>query len=279
MTGGCVVLGAGGRVGRLLRGSLGAANDGTPVWFQSRRPGQGIDIAAPFAPDLANRLPHSVGLLLVLSGCTRGSPQALAANTDFALQGLELARVIGCRRVVLCSSAAVYGRVPGQLRFRESDQADPEHPYGRAKLAMEQAARDWHRAASAPPEVTCLRMANVAGADMLADAVRQSAGQPLKLDRFADARSPRRSYLSPATLLRVVTELARRPAGQGFRVLNLADPGPPLEMAAILSALGAAGVPVTWGVGSRRRPRPLQKSRWRFRNCKRCCPNAPRCTA
>lgn len=44
----------------------------------------------------------------------------------------------------------------------------------------------------------------------------------------------------------MIAELARRPVDGGFHLLNAADPGPPLEMAAILRALSQAGVAVPW---------------------------------
>lgn len=247
MTHACLILGAGGRVGRLLRGVWPRTNADVQAVFQSRHAGPGIDLVAPFDQSLAEAIAAPVGVVVVLSGQTYGDSGAMDANTDYALTGLNLAARIACPRVILCSSAAVYQAEAGHGPFRETDAHCSDRPYGRAKLAMEQAAWRWYGTTPAPPEVTCLRMANVAGADMLADSCRRATPEaPLMLDRFADGRSPRRSYLSPTTFARVIADLAQKPVDGDFRIANLAEPGPPLEMESVLRALAAADVCVPW---------------------------------
>lgn len=246
MTQTCLVLGANGRVGRLLRGIWASSVGSSPVLFQSRSEGTGVDIIAPFDLTLANMLPP-VGLIFVLPGRTYGSPDDLRVNTDFALMGIELAVAIGCPKVALCSTAAVYRAEPEHEPYREEDVTTAARPYGAAKLAMEQAAARWHETAERPVEITCLRMANVVGADMLAQAVqRAQAGEPLALDQFPDGTSPRRSYLSPSTLAKVLVGLLKKPASGAFQIANLAEPGPPIPMASILTSLSAAGFDIPW---------------------------------
>ena len=245
MSGACLVLGAGGRVGRLLRGLWAPATGGAPVLFHARDPGPGIDIAGALTPDLAGQVADPVATVLVLAGAVAGDEARLAGNTRAARQALDLARRLGAGRVLLCSSGAVYGPGSG-TPLTTGDAAAATAPYPLAKRAMELAAADWCAAEPDLPAVLCLRLANVAGADALADAVRSaSLDAPLRLDRLPGGGSPRRSYLSPATLARLAAA-APVPAAR-FETVNLAEPGPPLPMSELLDALARAGHPVPWG--------------------------------
>lgn len=247
MTGACLVLGAGGRVGRLLRGAWRGSNGAAPALYQSRSHLAGIDIVAPFDATLSNRIVGPVNSILVLSGVIRGTPTELAKNTDCALAGLELARKVGARRVFICSSAAVYGAVQGHSAFTEADPPRPGGAYGLAKWDMERAVEHWYQETRADMQVVCLRMANVVGADQLAQSVRQaSAEAPLMLDRFSDGRSPRRSFLSPRTFATVIHGLSQHLVEPGFQVYNLADGGPAVSMSQILMALAACGHEIPW---------------------------------
>jgi UDP-N-acetylglucosamine 4-epimerase len=76
-----------------------------------------------------------------------------------SLHVLEAAREEGVRRVVLASSAAVYGQVEGIVD--ESIPAVPVSPYGASKLAMEQMAQVYGRAYGL--ETVCLRYFNAYG--------------------------------------------------------------------------------------------------------------------
>lgn len=199
----CLVLGAGGRVGRLLRGAWSGATDRAPVLFHSRKPEAGIDIVAPFGAKLAARVKGPVSAVLVLSGATSGSEQDLSANSRRALVGLEIAKALKVSQVILCSSAAVYRASPDHPPFDEGATAETvtDRLYGQAKLAMEAAAMDWVRQFGGELEVTCLRMANVIGADQLARAVRRaSLDAPLRLDRFADGAAPGEAICPPRHL-------------------------------------------------------------------------------
>ncbi len=239
-----VVTGAGGRLGRVLRQAWAVPPEGlVPLW-QSRRP-RGPDWIAWGA--LPGRGLEG-GVMVHLAGATPTGGGDAAAAPDLALAALAAAREAGLAHVFLASSAAVYG-VPGAAGpVPEDAPLAAAAPYGAGKRAMEDAARRWHAAAGAgAPGVTSLRIGNVAGTDALADAVgRAGAGAPLVLDRFPDGATPRRSYVGPESLAAVLAALARAAAaGRALpEALNLAAPGPGVEMGALLDALGAAGRPV-----------------------------------
>nr|WP_226898462.1 NAD-dependent epimerase/dehydratase family protein [Mangrovicoccus algicola] len=241
-----MVLGASGRVGRLLRGAWPAA-DLPPALFQSRSPGAGIGLTGPIGPGLLAALPGPPAAVLVLSGVTGGDEAALAENTRLALAGLDLGAAAAAPVVLLCSTAAVYAPGSADRPFRETDGMLPPGAYGRAKRAMEAAAADWAAAHPGGPAVLCLRLANVAGADMLGEAVRRARPEaPLRLDRLPGGGAPRRSYLSPMTLARAVCAIAAAPPRDGFGVVNLAEPGGETAMDALLAALAQQGHPVPW---------------------------------
>jgi len=164
-------------------------------------------------------------VVLCLAGVTPASGAALKLNRTLAL---AVQAAAGARPVLLASSAAVYGRAEGPCR--EEDEARPTAPYGQAKIEMENAVL-----AQGGP-VTCLRIGNVAGADQILG--RVAAGTPITLDRFADGRTPARSYIGPATLAGQLADLCLA-AGRGVAlppVLNVAAPGA-VEMGALLDVV------------------------------------------
>jgi len=81
-------------------------------------------------------------------------------NVGGSLAVLAAARRAGVRRVVLASSAAVYGDAP-RVPLDEGMPPDPLSPYGVGKLAVEGYARVL--AVQGPPGVVCLRYFNVFG--------------------------------------------------------------------------------------------------------------------
>jgi UDP-glucose 4-epimerase len=87
-----------------------------------------------------------------------------AENHDINVTGtfnvLDAARHAGVRRVVLASSAAVYGDRPGCPK-KETMRASPASPYAQAKLAGEQMAAQFH--ALYGLECVALRYFNVYG--------------------------------------------------------------------------------------------------------------------
>lgn len=201
------VTGAGGRIGRILRRCWAGAPL-HPVWA-SRDPALDTTAGAPL-PDV----------VLALAGVTAGDD--MAANVRLAAEAMAFGRTSGAR-VLVVSSAAVYGRAEGRLA--EDRPLAPVSSYGRAKAEMEEIARG---------RATILRIGNVAGADALLAGI--VAGRPVDLDTFADGATPRRSYIGPATLARVLAGLCL--AERLPQVLNVAQPGP-VEMAALARAAGA----------------------------------------
>jgi len=205
----------------------------SPLWQSREDPGRadwiGCDILHD--PEGLKAASARADVILTLVGVTPAPGADLGQNSALALAAQ---RAAGSRPHLLASSAAVYGRAGGLCR--ESDAVCPAAPYGVAKRAMEQAVL-----ATGGP-VTCLRIGNVAGADQILG--RAGQGAALTLDRFADGRTPRRSYIGPATLARVLADLALA-AGQGRAlpaILNVAAPGT-VEMGALLDAAGHSWAP------------------------------------
>lgn len=192
------------------------------------------DILHDDVPDSAG----SVGCLIALAGITPGGDQPLEMNRDLAEATLRAARHLGIRRVLLSSSSAVYGLPEGSAPVAESAPLRPLNPYGAAKVAMEEEASRWRAAGL---EICCLRIGNVAGADqLLINAGKASADQPVVIDRFASGGGPVRSYLGPATLARVLGALAAHP-GPLPAALNIAAPEP-VGMDELATAAGARWV-------------------------------------
>ena len=171
-------------------------------------------------------------------------------SAPLAVAGLEAARRAGVAHVILASSAAVYGRPVAEAPLSEETPLAPASAYSAAKTEMEAAALRWCDAAGAEaPGLTILRIGNVAGADALLSAARQARpNAPLVLDRFANGATPRRSYVGPRTLAHVLERLAHLARSDVAlpEVINLAAPGPGVEMGALLEALAAAGREVPW---------------------------------
>lgn len=87
-----------------------------------------------------------------------------------------------------------------------------------------------------------LRLGNVAGADALLGGAQP--GQVIRLDRFDDGPTPRRSYLGPLTLARLMAQLCHGAlAGRLPPVLNLCA-WEAVEMAALLDTAGLPWEPV-----------------------------------
>lgn len=231
-----LILGASGRIGAMLRQHWrGAAL--RPVWQYRSQPAPEQSIIGDPLPDRAAlaRLCGSADVVLALSGVVPGRGD-MGLNTALALAALEIGAETGARRVFLTSSAAVYG-AGGQI-LREDHALHPMNDYGRAKAAMELAARD--RAAALGVGVTALRIGNVAGADALLG----QTGTARRLDRFADGHGPRRSYIGPRVLADVLAQLVQI-AARGHDLpecLNIAQPG----AVAMADLCKAAGFDVTW---------------------------------
>ena len=226
-----LVLGSGGRLGRLLRAVW---PDDVPVIWQSRWAEQGmVECEFMTAPSGLRSLMSQVGAVICLAGVTddfaRRTGAPYSDNSDIALACLKAASDSGCHRVFLLSSAAVYGRATGVLR--ETDTCDPVSPYGEAKRAMERTALRF--AATEPLEVCCLRLGNVAGADAALGNWKPGA----EMDVFVSGKTPQRSYVGAQSLARILVALVR--AKHVPQTLNVAAPVP-IAMGDLLDAAGCA---------------------------------------
>lgn len=207
---GVVVLGAHGRLGRLLRPVFPVA----ATWL-----GRGdADITDGSA---LRRVLDAADAVLCLAGVTNARFGPMEGNSDLALRTLDAAQVVGAGRVFLFSSAAVYGRVSGMLG--EDGPTAPLSPYGVAKLEMERIAT-----AHTHPS-TVLRLGNVAGADAILGGWKPG----FALDTLPDGSTPLRSYIGPATLARLLSDLCAAPDLPPL--LNVAAPGA-VAMGALLDA-------------------------------------------
>jgi len=84
-----------------------------------------------------------------------------SGNLGATLTLLEAMRVIGVRRIVFSSTAAVYGE-PERTPIAETDPARPTNPYGASKVAIDTTLTEFARLHAFAP--VSLRYFNVAGA-------------------------------------------------------------------------------------------------------------------
>lgn len=220
-----LVLGATGRIGRALRYRWGPE---AALW-QARRAQSGAHwhVFDPLAqPKALAQAAQAAGQILCLAGIVPARGDDLALNTDLAEAAVRAGAEAGVR-VVLISSAAVYGA--GQGALHEETRLSPANPYGAAKADMEACA--CALAAELGVEVSVLRIGNIAGFDVILGGWRPG----FRLDQFKDGRTPRRSYIGVLTLADVIAALMEAPNLPD--VLNIAQPGP-IEMGALLQAAG-----------------------------------------
>lgn len=219
-----LVPGAGGKLGRLLRRYWTMSPPkGWRILWMSRR--ADADVSWPVDS------PPSCDAILALWGVTPGGAD-MSANVSLASDAMDLARRCGARRVLHCSSSAVYG--VGR-DMSEETPTDPATEYGKAKVQMEQ----WVRAHPVPGVESCLmRMANVVGAESLFAAIGREGA--LQLDRFPNGQGPRRSYLSVSRFAESV--LALLETDMLPEVVNVAG----LEPVAMADLVRAAGKEMTW---------------------------------
>ena len=229
-----LVLGAGGRLGALLR----------PIW--AARPPAGIDLHFQSRGTLSGTNTHQwtpgqdpralpgCDTVVALWGRTAGDAAALAHNAQLADHGRAVARACCAARLLHLSSAAIYGPADAAT---ETTAPAPVTPYGQAKLAMET-----HIAGFRDPGLRhcCLRLANVVGADSLAPALGGSG--PVTLDRFAGGHGPVRSYIGADDLAAVLVALARLAPENLPGTLNVAAHSP----LAMHDLARAAGKEVIW---------------------------------
>ncbi len=228
-----LVIGATGRIGGILRRCWPAGQ----IQWQSRaeQAGAGWTVLDPLGdPQALAEATKGVDSVLCLAGVTpAGAARGghMDDNTALALATIRAAAATGTR-VLLASSAAVYGSQTGVLT--EDLAPTPLSDYGRAKARMEAEGLGLGEKSGVP--VTVLRIGNVAGVDAILGGWRSG----FALDRFADGRTPRRSYIGPVTLARVLGDLAAVPNLPP--ILNVAAPGV-VEMGALLDAAGLDWTP------------------------------------
>ncbi len=238
-----LVLGAGGKVGTLLRRYWARTlpRGARPVCQSRTRAADDVVVWRP--GDRRRDLP-AASTILALWGATPRAGEPLSLNEALGIEALEIARAIGARRVLLASSAAVYTGSDKACHAETDTPPVPASAYGQSKLRMEHAATEWLARQSHPPQVSILRMGNVVGADMLF--AELDRGGPVCLDRFASGRGPARSYLTIPDLARVVQAIAAMPEralnGASVRILNTAG-SRPLAMADLARL---AGRQITW---------------------------------
>ena len=140
------IIGAGGRVGKLLRDAaarLGDERDTELIWFSRTPANQPATLCwslADGSEGLSQQLAASGKpmTIFLLAGVTSGSDRELAVNTTLAKACLNAAIAAGVSRVLLASSSAVYGW-PEETPISEDTVPVRPNPYGLAKLAMEKA--------------------------------------------------------------------------------------------------------------------------------------------
>lgn len=229
-----LILGATGRIGMILRKCW----DQRAISWQTRKPqtGAGWVVVDPLGePEALKLAADGCAAILCLAGVVPGRAGADGSGVmadNIALAEAALRAAAPGTRVLLASSAAVYGATPDLLR--EECPPAPLSDYGRAKLAMER--RGAELGAARGVAVTALRIGNVAGVD----AILGGWAPGFRLDQFPDGRTPRRSYIGVQTLARVLRDLVIAPDLPG--VLNVAAPGA-IEMGTLLDAADLGWTP------------------------------------
>lgn len=223
-----LLVGASGRVGRMVAQHWGHGPGSLPLVPQARRAGgaSGALVWDPLAgPDGLVQAAAAKGgfrAMIMLAGVTPGPGKDLDMNQTLAEACLDAAEHAGISRVLLASSSAVYGAGAG-APLAEDAPCAPVNAYGAAKLRMEQACTPWRDRGM---DLCLLRIGNVAGADALLLNVAKSApDQPIQIDVFDDGRGPVRSYIGVRTLAQVLQTLSAQHAPLPD-VLNIGTPHP-----------------------------------------------------
>ncbi|MFK7875694.1 MAG: NAD-dependent epimerase/dehydratase family protein [Paracoccaceae bacterium] len=233
------ILGATGRLGQMMMSGLAERRD-LEVIGQSRKPHTAYLHWNPEdgADTLQSNLVGTAALLNLIGTTPTGAAREddfAKVNRDLAIDVLGAARNAGVPRILMASSAAVYGRptVADQL-FKETDTLAPLSAYGRSKAALEQALGQ-----QAGSDLTTLRIGNVAGADaLLGQFTAQTKAIDITLDQFTDGSGPQRSYIGPKGLADVIGAIALAPQ-QLPACLNIIAP-PPIGMEDLLTSLDRA---------------------------------------
>ena len=224
-------------VGQVVGQTSGQVTGMPPVMPTARTGGQWVRVDPLADPDGLARAAAGCDVILCLSGVVPGrGPEGgtgdLEDNTRLALSAIRAGQAVGAR-VLLASSAAVYGNQTGRLG--EDTPLRPTTDYGLAKAEMETRAQALGRDLGVA--VCALRIGNIAGVDVILGGWAPG----FRLDQFADGHTPRRSYIGVSTLARVLGDLVATQAPLPA-ALNIAGPGV-TEMGALLDAAGLAWIP------------------------------------
>lgn len=236
-----LMLGASGHIGRMLMRVWQDDRCGAlriiPQFRGDPVPGDGLAWSPLCGADSLRRWIDRNGAvagIFMFAGVTPRSRGALDDNAALTEVTLAAAQATGIARVIVASSAAIYGTAK-TADWCETDDPAPTSAYGKAKLAMEDVCRAWRMRGL---DVSCLRIGNVAGADAaLLNVGEASRTEPVHLHRFADAKGPVRSYIGVASLARALESLARHD-GPLPPFLNVAAPAP-ITMESLLRAANA----------------------------------------
>lgn len=228
-----LVVGATGRIGRVLRRCWECSP--THVLWQGRyRPEENGDWAV-FDPlrdlDAYRKAARRCEVILCLAGTIPGRGGDLEDNIALAESAIRVAATTGAR-VLLSSSAAVYGNQPGDLE--ETAACRPQAPYGVAKTRMEERGAALGAELGVP--VTALRIGNIAGLDAILGGWKPG----FQLDVLPDGGTPRRSYIGMGDLAQALADVVAAPDLPS--VLNIAAPGP-VAMGDLLDAAGLVWQP------------------------------------
>lgn len=239
-----LVLGASGRIGGILRKfwsfeQVRWQTRGKVAEESAAASGHGWITFDPLAePKALARAASGCQAILCLAGVVTGRGGDLNDNITLAEAAVRAGAKSGAR-VLLTSSAAVYGAETGELV--EDTDLTPLSDYGRAKAEMER--RGAELGAQLGVQVCSLRIGNIAGVDAILGGWRPG----FQLDQFPDGRTPRRSYIGVKTLARVLGVLMQAKDLPG--ALNITAPGV-VEMGALLDAADLAWLPRPAGQGA-----------------------------
>lgn len=231
-----LVLGSTGKLGRLMQAKLKVFPEvagGARVLWAARKQTAGVSVVIEPPPSELHNVPRA-DAVLALWGVVPGRGD-LSDNVALAEQAVQIAKSCGARRVIHCSSSAVYG--PG-IACSETAPLAPINAYGVSKIEMERWIFSPAQASEDMPQSCAMRLANVIGADSLFAAM--STGDPVTLDGFDIGVSPQRSYASVGLIWRTVCALLT--IEELPKIINVAASSP-FPMHKILEA---AGHPFVW---------------------------------
>ncbi len=163
-----------------------------------------------------------------------------AINVQGTVDLLDSARTSGVRKVVLASSAAVYGDTDS-LPLKESLPPNPLSPYAASKLVNEVYAGLYTRAFNLP--VVALRFFNVYGPGQSPDSP-YAAAIPIFIHRLLNNEPPTifgdghqvRDFIYVQDIVQAILQAASTPAANG-RVLNICS-GKETDLLLLIHTLG-----------------------------------------